>query len=145
MDKREQANKIIEKFKSKKPAQALNRVSVLDSGMRFVLMNLAQNDGEIYASTISETMNISRARCGILLKKMELKGYITRLTSSKDARIEIIHLTENGKQKADSLKEGLVSDVIKLIDIVGYKKLNEFLDIAIKIKDILDEKGGCCV
>ena len=113
MISREQAIEIIEKLRASKPAQIFQNVSDMDAGMKFVLMFLSESSKEVYASTISEKMNISRARVAVLLKKMEFKGLITK-TSSK-------------------------TNVVKVIEKIGINKLNDFLDTAFSIKSILEE------
>ena len=104
MNKNDQVLSIIKKLKENKPAKVFKKVSDdLDSGVRFVLLYLTENKGEVYASSISEAMNISRARVGILLNKMETKGYITKEASDKDARIEVINLTNKGFCKSEKI------------------------------------------
>ena len=139
MDKNEQIFFLLEKLKKNKPAKCFKKVSDMDSGMRFLLDFLLDNNDEIYATTISEKMNISRARCGILLKKMEVKGLITKINSKSDARICVISLTEKGKIRAIEIRNELYKSIEKVIDNIGYEKFNNFIDTATKIKTILEE------
>lgn len=135
---REQALFIMNKVKKNKPNDVFKNVSEMESGMRFVLLYLSEHSGEVYASTISEKMNISRARVAVLLKKMEGKGYITRRSSTKDARIEVINITQEGLDRLTTLQEDMINHISKVIEKVGYEQLNEFLDMAINIKNILE-------
>jgi len=142
MDKNEQILTIINKLKQNKPAKIFKKVSDdLDSGVRFVLMYLADSKGEVYASSISDAMNISRARVGILLNKMEDKGYIQKQASEKDARIEMINLTNKGLIRCNEIKNEIVKYISIIVEKVGYDELNHFLDTACKIKNILEEGG----
>lgn len=142
MDKNEQVFNIIKKLKENKPAKVFKKVSNdIDSGVRFVLMYLIDNKGEVYASSISEAMNISRARVGILLNKMEVKGYIVKTTSVKDARIEVVNLTEQGLDRCKEIKNEIMNYINNIIDKIGYEELNHFLDTACKIKNVLEEGG----
>lgn len=138
MERDDQVLSIIEKLKNDQPAKALKKVSDLDSGMRFVLIHLADSKDGVYASTISEKMCISRARVGILLKKMENKEYITKSTSAKDGRIEVIKITAKGLKKCNEIKAEIVKNINKLIDEIGYDELNSFLDMADRIKNTIE-------
>ena len=113
----------------------------LDSGVSFVLLYLIDNEGEVYASSISEAMNISRARVGILLNKMEDKGYISKIASDKDARIEVINLTDKGLNRCNEIKGEIVDYISIIVEKVGFNELNHFLDTACKIKNVLKEGG----
>lgn len=142
MDKREQVFNIIKKLKENKPAKVFKKVSDdLDSGVRFILMYLMDSMGEVYASSISDVMNISRARVGILLNKMETKGYITKEASDKDARIEVINLTNKGLNRCNEIKREIEEYITIILEKIGYDELNNFLDTACKIKNVLEEGG----
>ena len=142
MDKREQVFNIIKKLKENKPAKVFKKVSDdLDFGVRFILMYLMDSMGEVYASSISNVMNISRARVGILLNKMETKGYITKEASDKDARIEVINLTNKGLNRCNEIKREIEEYITIILEKIGYDELNNFLDTACKIKNVLEEGG----
>ena len=142
MDKREQVFNIIKKLKENKPAKVFKKVSDdLDFGVRFILMYLMDSMGEVYASSISDVMNISRARVGILLNKMETKGYITKEASDKDARIEVINLTNKGLNRCNEIKREIEEYITIILEKIGYDELNNFLDTACKIKNVLEEGG----
>ena len=142
MNKSDQVLSIIKKLKENKPAKVFKKVSDdLDSGVRFVLLYLTDNKGEVYASSISEAMNISRARVGILLNKMEDKGYISKKASYKDARIEVVNLTDKGLKRCNEIKDEIAKYISIIVDKVGFNELNHFLDTACKIKNVLKEGG----
>ena len=142
MNKIDQVLSIIKKLKENKPAKVFKKVSDdLDSGVRFVLLYLIDNKGEVYASSISEAMNISRARVGILLNKMEDKRYILKKASDKDARIEVINLTDKGLNRCKEIKDEIVEYITIIVEKIGYDELNHFLDTACKIKNVLKEGG----
>lgn len=142
MNKNEQVLSIIRKLKENKPAKVFKKVSDdLDSGVRFILLYLTENKGEVYASSISEAMHISRARVGILINKMEDKGYISKKASDKDARIEVVNLTNKGLKSCNEIKDEIVKYITIIVEKVGFNELNHFLDTACKIKNVLKEGG----
>ncbi|MBP3431540.1 MAG: transcriptional regulator [Clostridia bacterium] len=140
MATRDQAMQVIKRFCDNRPEHVFKHVSELENGTRFVLMFLSEAETEVYASSISEAMNISRARVAVLLKKVEDKGYIRKRTSSKDARIEVVSLTEQGLKKVESMKERAIEDVMKVIEVVGIEEIDHFLKTAEKVKKIMEER-----
>lgn len=140
MGKEQQIAEIIKILEENKPAKVFKKVSDdLDSGIRFVLMFLSDNKN-VYASTISERINISRARVGILLKKMESKNLIEKIGDAQDGRIQVIKITEKGRQQCSQIKAKIREYISKTIDAVGYERLLSFLEIVGEIKNVL--KGG---
>ena len=137
MANKEQVYQIIEKLKIIRPTEMFKDIDCTNKGMRFILIYISENNN-VYASTISEKMNISRARVGILLKKLENKKFITKRPSSSDARIDVIELTPPGRSEAEKLKEDAISEMIKIIDYVGFDELNTCLDTMAKVKKILE-------
>lgn len=138
MATQEQILSIFEKIKKDKPTDIFKKISDMDTGVRFVLMLLLESKTEVYASTISEKMNISRARVAVLLKKMQDKNLIIKTPSLSDARIEIIYFTEYGFNYAKTFKEQTMTMINKVIDNFGYENINQFIDMANNIKKVLD-------
>ena len=138
MATQEQILSIIKKIKKDKPTDIFKKILDMDSGIRFVLTLLYESDAEVYASTISEKMNISRARVAVLLKKMQDKNLILKTPSEFDARIEIVSFTKYGLDCAKKFREQSMSMINKVVDNLGYENVNNFIDMAINIKKILD-------
>ena len=139
MDRRNQALSLIKRLQEIKQPKILKTISDLDAGMRCIMLFLSENSTGVYASAISENMGVSRARVGVLLKKMENKGLVTKTKSTTDSRIEIISMTDQGKKLISSAFDKVVEDTIKLIDIIGYKELSDFLDTSEKIQRVLEK------
>jgi len=138
----EEVFNLINKLKNNNPFQGFKQISNFDNGMSFVLLYLCDESKDIYASTISEEMGISRARVGVLLNKMLSKGYIKKVTNKNDARIDVIKITNLGKEKCEQINNEIVKNISKLINKFGYEKLNNFVDMACRIKEVLKE-GDC--
>ena len=138
MATQEQILSIIKKIKTDKPTYIFKKILDMDSGVKFVLMLLYESETEVYASTISEKMNISRARVAVLLKKMQDKDLIVKTPSLSDARIEIVSFTEYGLDCAKKFREQSMSMINKVVDNFGYEKVNQFIDMAVNIKKILN-------
>ncbi len=136
---REQTIEVLNKITSNKPADFFKKIGSADKGLGFVLIYLSKSCSEVYASTISEKMNISRARVAVLLKKLESKNYIEKTSSAKDARIEIIKPTKKGLEKANELIEKTLSTTAKVIEEVGLDDINKFIEISSKIKKVIGD------
>lgn len=135
----EQVSQIVGEFKEIRPIKFFSKIDGVNAGKRFVLGYLSENDGEIYASSLSSIMNISRARISIMLDSLIQKGYITKEVSTNDARKEVVSITPLGLEEANKDKKEINDVIIKVVNLVGYDKVMEFIDIAKKIKEVLQE------
>lgn len=137
MASREQAIEILERLKEIHPVMLFKDISDIHEGSKFVLGYLSENGCKTYASSLCEIMNISRARMSILLEKLIQKGFIKKTVSNLDARKEVISITKLGCEEILNKKQQLENSMIKIIDNIGFDKLNEFINIAKQIKDIM--------
>ncbi len=135
----EQVNEIVSNFKDIRPIKFFSKIDGVNAGKRFVLGYLSENNGEIYASSLSGIMNISRARISIMLDNLIQKGCITKKISSTDARKEVISITSLGLEEAKRDKREINDTLIKVIDTVGYDRIAEFVNIAKQIKEVLND------
>lgn len=135
---REQALDILDRMRKNKPTRFFNKLDETSAGMNFILAFLSESNCDVYASTIADKMQISRARVAVLLQKLISKGLIEKSSSNSDARIEVIKLTSNGFDEINKFKERMISDIVKLIEEVGIEEIHKFLDTSAKIKKILD-------
>lgn len=135
---REQALDVLKKMRENRPAKLFNKVDESSAGMNFILVYLSEHDNDIYASTVADKMQISRARIAVLIQKLISKGLVEKSTSSTDARIEVIKLTEKGLVEINNLKEQMILNVTKVIEKIGIKEIYRFIDTSAKIKNILD-------
>jgi DNA-binding MarR family transcriptional regulator len=74
------------------------------SGMIIVFLCHNQ-DRDIYAKDIERFLNIRRSTCATILKNLEEKEYIKRISVESDARIKKIVLLEKGKSKLENIKK----------------------------------------
>ena len=105
--------------------------------MNFILVYLSEHS-DVYASTIADKMQISRARVAVLIQKLISKGLIEKSSSNNDGRIEVLKLTKKGFYEINNFKEHMISNVVKIIDKIGIEEIRRFLETSEKIKNILD-------
>lgn len=134
----EQAMDVLEKFRENKPTKFFNKVDEISAGMTFVLVYLSEHREGAYASTIADQMHISRARVAVLIQKLLAKGWVEQSTSS-DARIKTLQITEAGLQEVGQFKQQMLGKITKVIEVLGIKKVYKFLETSKKIKNIIED------
>ena len=135
---REQALDVLNKIRDYKPAKFFNKIDETNAGMNFILAYLSEHGNNIYASEIADNMQISRARVTVLIQKLINKSLIIKSTSSTDARIEVLKLTQSGFDAVNKFKERMISDVTKVIEKIGLEEMYRFIETSATIKSILD-------
>lgn len=134
----EQAMEVLDKFQANKPTRFFNKVDEISAGMTFVLVYLRENQGEVYASTIADKMQISRARVAVLIQKLTIKGLIEQTTGS-DARIKALKITDKGLAEVNQFRQNMIERVTRVIEEIGLKEVYKFLETSKKIKNIMDD------
>lgn len=137
MDKITQATQLLEQIRDSHPMEFFDRFDSYNSGMNVILMYLVTSNEEVYATTFSEKMNISRARVSKILQKLLDKQYITKQLSTEDARKEYISITDQGRMAIEEVKKKIISNGITLIDHLGIEKLQTFISISKEIRDLI--------
>lgn len=136
---REQALDVLNKMKQNKPTKFFNKIDETSAGMNFILVYLSEHGNEVYASTIAEKMNISRARVAVLIQKLINKGMVQKSSSCIDGRIDVLKITETGLNEVKTFKEQVLSNVITVVEKIGLEEIYRFIDTSAKIKNILSE------
>ena len=136
---REQALEFLNKLRTNKPTTLFNKIDETAVGMKFLLAYLSENNGEVYASTVAEKMNISRARVAVLIQKLMNKGLISKTISKTDRRIEVLNITDAGLKEANKFIEQILSALTIVIEKIGLDELYKFVETSAKIKNILKE------
>lgn len=131
-----QVMEVIDKLKASKPIEFFKGIDEINSGMRFIMIYLNESNNNVYASELSERMGISRARITILIKKLIAKDFVVKIQAKDDARKDIIKLTEKGKTEINKEKEIVFNNIIKVIDTLGIKKVNQFIELSTEIRNI---------
>lgn len=133
---REQVDDLMNRFKNNKPNMLLKKLDYSEMGMRLVMCYLYEHP-KSYAINISKELNISRERVRVLLKKLEEKRFIQKSSSSTDARIELIELTESGIHSVEEDKKQRLQFFTSVIEEIGYDKMVDFVDTMTRIRNIL--------
>lgn len=90
------------------------RDSDLGQGQIHLLLTLFQQDG-VSQDTLSKQLKLDKTTVTRAIKKLDKSGYITRVPSSQDRRVNLVYLTN----KAKCIHQEIVSTMLKWTDILS--------------------------
>ncbi|MBQ7798191.1 MAG: winged helix-turn-helix transcriptional regulator [Clostridia bacterium] len=137
MASKAQVFEVMAKLQDCSPLEAFRHIDEINSGMGYIMLRLYNAKNEVFAIDISKDMQISRARVTMLIRKLISKGFAVKQRSKTDARKEIITITNKGRDEVNTIKQKILGDVNKLIDKLGFDKVNQFLEISKEIHETL--------
>ena len=137
MASKAQVFEVMAKLRDCSPLEAFRHIDEINSGMGYIMLRLYNAKNEVFAIDISKDMQISRARVTMLIRKLISKGFAVKQRSKTDARKEIITITNKGRDEVNTIKQKILGDVNKLIDKLGFDKVNKFLEISKEIHETL--------
>lgn len=107
-----------------------------------IIEYIINSDEEVLQCDLEKAIKLRRATISGVLKTMEKKNLITRVISSKDARVKKIILSDKTKKmyleskaKLEALEELITSNI-------SDNKINIFLEVINKMQENLMEKGN---
>lgn len=133
MATQEQIEQISTLLEGAHPVDLFQKMHTSEAGIGAGLRFLYESDRAVTAGDISRFMHVSTARVAVLLRKMELKGYILRAPGPTDARTTLITLSPLGRQTAEDMRADFHRRLSTVIDQVGIEKMMEFISIAKEI------------
>ena len=135
----EQIEAMLKKFEKATPKAFFKCEDGGQLGMTAVLRLLGESDTPLTAGAISDALEVSTARVAVLLRKMKDKGLITKDSSVMDARVTLVELTEQGRSIAQANKRYAYAQVGRVIDEIGEERLDEYIEVSMKIRDIFQD------
>ena len=110
----------------------LDKVTVMHGWIiGYLIMN---KDRDIYQKDIESEFAISRSTVTNILKLMEKKGYITRVSVKSDARLKKISLTDKGVQTAVILKKAVDENAKNFDRLLENDEKETFLRLVKKLR-----------
>lgn len=107
-----------------------------------IIEYIINSDEEVLQCDLEKAIKLRRATISGVLKTMEKKDLITRVISSKDARVKKIILSDKTKKmyleskaKLEALEELITSNI-------SDNEINIFLDVMNKMQENLMKKGN---
>ena len=95
-------------------------------------------DRDIYQKDLEIEFGISRSTVTNILKLMEKKGYIERVSVENDARLKKLVLTERGKMTNSILKNTLSDNEARVTGILSDEEQDTFFALIRKLRDGLE-------
>lgn len=114
---------------------SLEKVGVFQ-GQHRILMELSENEYHSQKE-IAAAMKVSTATIAIALKKLEKNGYINKITDEEDNRLNIIVITEKGRNVIEMSRQ-LFDDIHSTMFAgFSYEEKINFVNMLDRIEDNL--------
>lgn len=139
MISKELAQRYFKMLRESAPLPFINKLEQSDRGILCVLCYLDEHNGDVYANSIADEMNISRARMGVIVEKLVKRGLIKKSASAEDARIRHLIITSDGKKVAKDIYDNLTQKICNVVDAIGEEEFLHFVALCKKIKNIVEK------
>ena len=114
--------------------------AISSQSCRFLMMSLAVRDG-VSQLELCEKLHLSAPTVSIGLKKMEEKGFISRVPQKEDMRLYKVYLTEKGRAFDEENRRIMQSVDEKAMTGLTDAEKKTLTEILLKIrKNLLDEE-----
>lgn len=117
----------------------LEHLELTSSQCDILLYLIAHNKEEINQRDIEQFFKLSNPTVSGILDRLEVKGFIIRKPSTKDARFKQIELTEKSKELNNDMKKKMQYLEKKLLENVSEEELLIFKKVAKQLHDNIIE------
>ena len=95
----------------------------------FIIGYLAKNEGkDVFQKDLEEVFSVRRSTMSAIILRMEKKGFLTRESVARDARLKKLVLTEKGKKIHEMIESRITDTEEKLASgLSGEEKETLFL------------------
>lgn len=107
-----------------------------------IIEYIINSDEEVLQCDLEKAIKLRRATISGVLKTMEKKNLITRVISSKDARVKKIILSDKTKEMYLESKAKLETLEKIIISNISDSEINIFLEVINKMQENLMKKGN---
>lgn len=84
-------------------------------------------------ATLARLMGLDRSTAGLVVRKLQEGGYVTRRPGSEDRRRNILTLTPRGEQMLGKLKDPARKAQERLLSVFGPREAEEFMALLGKL------------
>lgn len=106
----------------------------------WILRYLSMNEGkEVFQKDIENEFGITRSTVTGIIKLMEQKGFITRISVPRDARLKQLVLTDMGRKYEEQMGSQLRQNNLQLQKNITEEEMKTFLRVIDKIKQNVKE------
>lgn len=128
---------ILSHFKGHKHIEMSN----FSKGEGGILVYIYQKNNIITPGELSEYFGVGSGRIGNVLKDLEAKEYIVRVSDSHDKRKTNVSLTEKGIELAKKIINSFITKLGEIYSILGSEDAEELIRIMNKLNDSKGEKN----
>jgi len=133
MEYNELALELLNSLQSIQRIQSQKNIFEAMQGESFILGFIANHDGDVLPSEISQKMGVTSARIANALNSLEEKGLITRQIDKKDRRQILVNITKKGKETTEQNKKAILGIAGKILEHLGEKDAKEYIRLVKKI------------
>jgi len=133
MKKEELMSDIINVLSDLSKKNTLNIFQSNLKGENFLLAHLFESGGESTPGRLAEFLNVSAARIAAILRSLETKSLIERFIDGNDKRHVIVKLTEQGKERVNSIRNEMIHHASETLENLGEEDSAELVRILKKI------------
>ena len=106
----------------------------------WILRYLSMNEGkEIFQKNIENEFGITKSTVAGIIKLMEQKGFITRVSVPRDARLKQLVLTDMGRKYEEQMGSQMRQNNLQLQKNITKEEMEIFLRVIDKIKENVKE------
>lgn len=106
----------------------------------WILRYLSKNEGkEIFQKDIENEFGITKSTVAGIIKLMEQKGFITRVSVPRDARLKQLVLTDMGREYDEKMGSQVRQSNLRLQKNITKEEMEIFLRVIDKIKQNVKE------
>lgn len=135
MDKRDLRDELRASLSEFYHSKVTNSFIEFFQGEGAVLICLQHSNGPIYPSTISDLVNLSRARVTNIINSLRQKGLVNLEQDENDRRKSLVTLTEKGINFVINGANTLELYMDTLFNAIGEEKMTILIDIVKTVND----------
>ena len=102
---------------------------------------LERKNGSVRVSDLSSEMDVQRPGVTRTVSEMEAKGYIRKTTSSDDARVTYLEITEKGKALSRKYNEEVFEEIISALPPVSDEEAEILIRTTEKFYETMSSMG----
>ena len=99
----------------------------------FAVLELLLHKGAQPVNIIGEKILLTSGSITTAVQRLEKQGLVSRERSSVDARVVLVHLTDEGRALIEPSFEGHAKDLNELFDVLDESERTQFADLMRKV------------
>lgn len=132
------AAEMLKTFEDLNIENVFDRLKLSLKGENAIIMILNDCGGKATPGKLSENTVFTAARLSAIIKSLEGKGLVERLSNDRDKRSAYVALTADGYEYYLRMRAEIISNALTIIEQLGESDVNEFLRIAKRLVDIVN-------